>query len=226
MYDARLEREDWWGVGGSGLPVGLHPAPAGKLAPQILPPIRVVGELIPRSVVLVHEGVHLIDYGQNPTGVVRLSVRGARGTTVTLRHSEVLGADGLVDQRILRILDLADVYILKGSERETHEPRFTYHRFRYVQVEGYPGELRPEDAIALVIRSDVPPTGTFECSTSSTTGSTRRCGGSCPATCTVSPPTARSATSAGAGWQTPTSRRTPTSTTSTCSGSTGDGWTT
>jgi alpha-L-rhamnosidase len=39
-------------------------------------------------------------------------------------------------QENLRRVRATDVYILKGTGEEVWEPRFTYHEFRYVQVEG------------------------------------------------------------------------------------------
>ncbi len=44
------------------------------------------------------------------------------------------------------------------------EPRFTYHGFRYVQVEGYPGVPTADDVVARVVRSAVAPAGSFACS--------------------------------------------------------------
>ena len=37
----------------------------------------------------------------------------------------------------LRNAKAKDTYILKGEGVETWHPAFTYHRFRYVQVEGF-----------------------------------------------------------------------------------------
>ena len=52
----------------------------------------------------------------------------------------------------------------RAAEPETWEPRFTFHGFRYAEVEGWPGELRPDDIRAVVCHSDMERTGWFECS--------------------------------------------------------------
>src|SRR3712207_7200354 len=39
----------------------------------------------------------------------------------------------------------SDRYTLRGDEVETWEPRFTFHGFRYAEVDGWPGELRTDD---------------------------------------------------------------------------------
>ncbi|MFN2166834.1 MAG: family 78 glycoside hydrolase catalytic domain, partial [Anaerolineae bacterium] len=53
---------------------------------------------------------------------------------------------------------------LAGRGPETWEPRFTFHGFRYAEVEGWPGELTAGAIRAVVIHSDLERTGWFECS--------------------------------------------------------------
>ena len=49
-----------------------------------------------------------------------------------------------------------DLYTCKGGAEEVYEPRFTYHGFRYVQIEGLPDENSPTWALeARVVHSDV-----------------------------------------------------------------------
>jgi alpha-L-rhamnosidase len=47
---------------------------------------------------------------------------------------------------------------------EIWEPSFTYHGFRYVQVEGWPGKPSPENLVGRVVHSDVGERGSFACS--------------------------------------------------------------
>ena len=47
---------------------------------------------------------------------------------------------------------------------EVFEPQFTFHGFRYVEINNYPGEPSPADITARVLHSDTPWTGEFECS--------------------------------------------------------------
>jgi alpha-L-rhamnosidase len=79
---------------------------------------------------------------------------------VELRFAELLLPDGTVDQTNLRAARARDVYTLRGDPGgENYEPHFTYHGFRYVQVDGYPGIPRAEDLQGIVIFSDLPLTG-------------------------------------------------------------------
>jgi alpha-L-rhamnosidase len=104
--------------------------------------------------------------GQNMVGWVRLKVQGNRGDAVTLKFAEVLDKDGNFYIENLRAAKATDVYILKGNGEEIYEPRFTFHGFRFVKIEGYPGTPGLDDITGVVIYSDMEPTGTFVCSDS------------------------------------------------------------
>ncbi len=82
--------------------------------------------------------------GQNMVGWVRLKAQGPAGTTVTLRHAEVLDKQGNFYTENLRKAKATLRYTLKGGGPETFEPHFTFFGFRYVAVDGYPGELTPD----------------------------------------------------------------------------------
>jgi alpha-L-rhamnosidase len=71
---------------------------------------------------------------------------------------------GELGTRPLRLADATDRYTLRGGGVETWEPRFTFHGFRYVELEGWPEELRLDDIHAVVLHSDMERTGWFECS--------------------------------------------------------------
>ncbi len=106
----------------------------------------------------------IFDFGQNMVGWVRLRVRGEKGTTVSIRYAEVLNPDGTLYTANLRTARNTDHYTLKGGEEEVWEPHFTFHGFRYVELLYFPGIPTEETVIGIVIHSDIPPTGTFECS--------------------------------------------------------------
>ena len=57
-----------------------------------------------------------------------------------------------------------DVYSFKGEGVEVWEPRFTFHGFRYAELTGYPGEVSADTLTGVVLHSEMPQTGHFECS--------------------------------------------------------------
>ena len=133
------------------------------LVPQLGPPVRALMELAPQKITRSREA-WIVDFGQNVVGHVRLTARGLAGTTVTVRHAETINSDGSLYTENLRTALATDKFTLDGSGRETLEPHFTFHGFRYVEITGYPGKLTVNDLRAIVVGSDTPPTGTFECS--------------------------------------------------------------
>jgi len=106
----------------------------------------------------------IFDLGQNMVGWVRLRVRGEKGVTVSIRYAEDLNPDGTLYTANLRTARNTDYYTLKGGEEEVWEPHFLFHGFRYVELLGFPGIPTEETITGVVIHSDIPPTGTFECS--------------------------------------------------------------
>ncbi len=106
----------------------------------------------------------IFDMGQNMVGWVRLCVRGEKGTTVTLRYAEALNPDGTLYTANLRPARNTDHYTLKGSEEEIWEPHFLFHGFRYVELQGFSGVPTEDTLAGIVVYSDIPPAGKFECS--------------------------------------------------------------
>jgi alpha-L-rhamnosidase len=133
------------------------------LDPQRGPPVRRLMELTPKKITR-RGNVWVVDLGQNMVGHVRLSARGPAGTAITVTHAEMINADGTLYAENLRTALSIDTFTLGGGGRETFEPHFTFHGFRYVEIAGYPGELKPDDIRGVVVGSDTPATGAWESS--------------------------------------------------------------
>jgi alpha-L-rhamnosidase len=135
--------------------------PATLVAP-VGPPVRCTEEVTPVEVLTTPSGRTVLDLGQNLVGRLRIRVAGPRGTRVTMRTAEVL-QHGELYTRPLRDARSTDVYVLAGRDTEEWEPRFTFHGFRYVEVDGWPGDLRDAvgagDVVARVYHTDMERTG-------------------------------------------------------------------
>ncbi len=165
-YDARCERPGWCNAGhddGEWSSVSSLERDLRTLVAPVGPPVRGVETLSPAAITTSPSGKTIVDFGQNIVGRVRLTVSGEAGQTVRIRHAEVL-EDGELCTRPLRTAKATDCYILRGGGQETWNPRFTFHGFRYVEVEGWPGVLAAVDICAVVCHSDMERTGWFECS--------------------------------------------------------------
>ena len=165
-FDARLANPAWSTPGyadPAATPVRVQPLDPSVLVAPDGPPVRVVEELEPVSVERRGAGRYLLDFGQNHSGRLRITADGPGGTTITLRHAEVL-QDGELYTRTLRQAAATDRITLAGDGPTTWEPRFTVHGYRYAEVQGWPGELRPGDVVSRVLHSDMERTGWFRSS--------------------------------------------------------------
>ena len=129
--------------------------------------VRRIETLNPASKHISPSGKLVVDFGQNLVGYTRIkSVKGPRGLAISLFHAEVL-ENGECARRPLRDCDARDEYILNGqSGGECWEPRFTFHGYRYVQVDNWPsmaGDVL--DCLeAVVCHTDMQQLGDFACS--------------------------------------------------------------
>jgi len=135
------------------------PVPGARTSPEV----RVTQRVPVAAVSTSPSGRTIVDFGQNLVGRLRIRVSGPAGTTVTLRHAEVL-EDGELGVRPLRVAKATDTYTLAGTGVEEWAPSFTFHGFRYAEITGWPGAFDPASVTAEVIGSDMVRTGWFECS--------------------------------------------------------------
>ncbi len=166
-YDARLEHSDWqlnsfddghW----KNCVVSDTLTAALEAYPGI--PIRKIQELVPKEITKVDDDTYMVNMGQNFAGWLKLRVSGQRGDSIVMRFGEKLNADGSLHTRNLRTARCTDTYVLNGDEVETWEPKFTYHGFQFVEIKGFPGELKKEHLTGVVLHSDLPQIGSFSCS--------------------------------------------------------------
>lgn len=174
-YDARMEIENWNALDiddsdwQNAIPVI---APTGEKKLVEAEPILVHQEIPPVSVTKTPSGKYLYDFGVVFTGVCRLKIKGERGQKIQLMHGEIV-IDGELDMRSMTCYpDEADFcytqcdwYTLKGGEEETYTPRFTYHGFQYVSVEGITDEQATLNLLTFeIMHSAVQKRGDFVCS--------------------------------------------------------------
>ena len=171
-YDARLETAGWsvphfddhgWA------PAKVVDPPKGRLAAEILDPIRTVETIDASGLVEIKPGVWRFDFPDVRAGWAVLHVRGPAGNKVVLRYAERQRADGTVDNsgdpNIAPGNVQTDSYLLKGDPRgETWRPQFSFKSFAYVQVDGYPGKPSLSSVQMEVVHTDPKIAGTFQCS--------------------------------------------------------------
>ena len=100
-------------------------------------------EMHPIEILRTPDGDTVFDMGQNMVGWVRVQLdpqASWAGRTITLKHAEVLDSNGNFYTENLRGATQQVQFIL-DEDRSIYEPHFTFQGFRYVAVDGYPGEV-------------------------------------------------------------------------------------
>ncbi|KAF3407744.1 hypothetical protein DPV78_001404 [Talaromyces pinophilus] len=172
-YDARAERDDWNQYGPSYVDpdwetVSILDFPRSRLHTPNAPPARITETLAPQKIFTTPSGRIILDFGQNLVG--KLLVRSLTlpvNATVSFIHAEVIEDDGELGTRPLRGAKCVDTVISSGQPLIDWSPKFTFHGFRFVQVDGWDPRMEKSwksNIQALVIHTDFKRTGQFECS--------------------------------------------------------------
>lgn len=142
-----------------GFPVNETAAPGGEMMPQNCPADRIIRTITP---ICIGEknGRRIFDAGENITGWAAVTVQGEAGAEVMVRYAETLDEAGELDftsagktRQIQK-----NCYISSGTPKRS-EPHFTWHGFRYFDIEGCADVIE-----VCVVHSDVAVTGSFSCS--------------------------------------------------------------
>ena len=173
-YDARLEIPDFNSADfdDSGLKNAISvKSPRGEKRLCTADPVRIYAELKPVSITKEENG-WIYDFGENNSGVCRISVNAKAGQKITLRYGEWL-KDGMLCLDNIRFTQQSDKqkdfvqkseYICKEG-KQIHTPCFIYNGFRYVCVEGITEEQATEDLLTYLKMSSLKENaGTFTCS--------------------------------------------------------------
>ncbi len=141
-YDARLEPAGWlkpdfddskWDK------VRIAASPGGIITPQYQPPCKIMSTRKAADSWRTDSGSTVYDTGQNLAGWAKIQVRAAAGAKFTLKYSELIDERRNIERSHITCHChgpfQTDTFIAAGEGIETFEARFTYHGFRYVEVE-------------------------------------------------------------------------------------------
>ena len=140
-----------------------HASAYTKEAPFALEPtlteVRLQDEMPVREAT-VHGDVTILDFGQNFAGIVEIDPSFLKNETITIRHGEILNADGSLYTANLRKAKATIVYHA-GAEKKKYRPRFTYMGFRYMELSG--AAYQPGMIKAYALHTEMKRTGYFSC---------------------------------------------------------------
>ena len=167
--DSRLYQEDWelasfddssWGN------AAYARAPGGILRVMEMEPIRIRHSFSPIKKWNSVNG-WIIDCKRSIAGVARIALKGKKGHVITIRYSDILHEDGSLDQEALASFNQdapfhTDIYTKATDDTEYFYPIFSYHGFRYIEINTeYEPELSDFEIWALANELDT--RSHFEC---------------------------------------------------------------
>lgn len=158
-YDASFVPSDWTAA-------AVFDGPGDTLIPQQGEEIREQETVYPARIFTTPAGETVVDFGQEITGYVEVSLNAHTGDTVELSHAEVLDQEGNFYTENYRGAKAKYICRCKeGSQR--CKPRLTFFGFRYVRIDrfpGGPGQAVPENFTAIAVHSQIRRTGRISCS--------------------------------------------------------------
>ena len=151
ICDARIEPADWQPV---------QPLDWSKdiLIPQEGEAIRETERVAAKRVFKTPAGDTVVDFGQEVTGYVEITLTARAGDEVLFDHAEVQDKDGNWYNENYRSAKARAKYICREG-RQTWHPELTFFGFRYIRLLSWPGEAKPENFIAIAVHSDMRRTG-------------------------------------------------------------------
>ena len=134
-----------------------------KLIPLVGPEILEYERLAPVEIIHTPKGETVIDFGQNMTGYVQVSVKAPKGSRIVLHHAEVLDKDGNFYNENYRSARNEMTYICSGND-DVFKPAYSFQGFRYIRVAEYPFDTVDANAVrAIAVHSEMKRTGRFSC---------------------------------------------------------------
>ncbi|MAT88903.1 MAG: hypothetical protein CL532_10235 [Aestuariivita sp.] len=173
-YDARKEIEGWkqanledtdWE---NAIPASN---PGGKLEKAFFPPIQINREIKPEKIYSIKDGKWIVDMGENFTGTYSIKLSGQSGDKITFRFGERIYPDGSLNPMTSVTGQIkkkgvggpgspdvawqTDSYIIGDKSPTWFRPDFTYHAYRYMEIDGLRKKPKKEEIIGLSIHTKV-----------------------------------------------------------------------
>ena len=116
-----------------------------------------------KEIIVTPKGETVLDFGQNMTGYLEITLDAKKGDKVSFSFGEILDKNGNFYNANYRSAKSLYKYTCKEG-RQTYKPNLTFYGFRYVRVDEYPTDIEKENFTAVVVHSDIRRTGYIESS--------------------------------------------------------------
>ncbi|MGA0373461.1 MAG: family 78 glycoside hydrolase catalytic domain [Flavobacteriaceae bacterium] len=183
-YDARKELKGWnhpdfndsdWENA-----ITANP-PGGKLQKAFFPPIKINKKIEPQKIYSTKNGKWMVDMGENFTGTYYIKLNGKKGDKITFRFGELIYEDGSLNPMTSVIGQIkkkgtggpgapdvawqTNSYIIGDENPTWFRPDFTYHAFRFMEIDGLSEKPKKSEIMGLSIHTAVDQKNHFTSST-------------------------------------------------------------
>ena len=183
-YDARKELKGWnqadfndsdWENA-----ITANP-PGGKLQKEFFPPIKINKKIEPQKIYPTKNGKWMVDMGENFTGTYYIKLNGKKGDKITFRFGELIYEDGSLNPMTSVIGQIkkkgtggpgapdvawqTNSYIIGDENPSWFRPDFTYHAFRFMEIDGLSEKPKKSEIMGLSIHTAVDQKNHFTSST-------------------------------------------------------------
>lgn len=132
------------------------------LESKMYPSLKVVDTAEAESVteIINSDGTksYTVKFSRNFAGRYSFTADFPKGTKITFRPAEHINSDGTVNQGSTIMWDnsgkIYDTYTFNGKGEQTYIPKFVYHGFQYLQIDGAPEAVTADMFKGLVVRCD------------------------------------------------------------------------
>lgn len=136
--------------------------PFERLEAKSYNPIKVVDSVNVESITEIANAdgtkSYTVKFERNFAGVYTFKASYDKGTNITFKPAEHINTDGTVNQGSTIMWGssgtIYDTYTFKGDGTEEYTPRFVYHGFQYLQIDGSDKPITEDMLIGFVYRCD------------------------------------------------------------------------
>ena len=149
----------------------LADPPGGKLQKAFFPTIKINKKINPQKIYPTKNGKWIVDMGENFTGTYSVKLSGQKGDKITFRFGERIYQDGTLNPMTSVIGQIkksglggpgapdvawqTDSYIMGDENPIWFRPEFTYHAYRYMEIDGLKEKPKKDEIVGLSIHSAV-----------------------------------------------------------------------
>jgi len=172
LIDSRISMNDW-GVhkNKKNKKNAIHfPKPQAITKSQICRPNIISDTILVKNISQIDKDVWLVDFGKNFTGWMKMKIKNQNpGDTIDFIYSDFCNK---VPERKSKYqwdfgnnyIDQRDAYICSTSDSGIFCPKFNYHAFRYVIIQGLNYQPQARDIAGYMIESNLAEAGSFSSS--------------------------------------------------------------